>query len=259
MLNLRLFDSNCMIGGSDSEAIRSFPSSGILIDRMNDLGIEEALVYASYAKYNSAHLGNGFLEEAVGNEKRLHRCYVLTPEMQFEETFPKKLAVTLKANKVRAVRVFPAFNGFSPTPWLLGELLKLLNRAHIVLLIDSCISHWNDPYDWSSIQQICDQYKDLPIVLVRHGMRSPRSLFPLMRMFDNLFIETSYFQSNRGLKEVSKIFGSNRLIFGTGMPVYDPNLPIAGILFSGLSEREKTMVAGENLRSLLAKVDLTAL
>lgn len=247
-----------MFGKAEHEVASAFTSPGELIEEMDAMGLEESLVFASYAKYNRPEYGNQFLSECIKGEERLHPCYVITPEMQFQRGFPESLVATLRANDVKAVRVFPRFNSYAPEPWVLDGFMEIFSRVKIPVLVDSCIAHWNDEYDWSPVQRLCTRYPEVPVILVRHAMRAVRNIYPLLAKCGNVYLETSYFQLNRGLKDVAEKFGPEKLIFGTGMPMYDGRLPLGGILFSGLVEREKTMVSGDNLRSLLDRVDWSA-
>lgn len=58
---------------------------------------------------------------------------------------------------------------------------------------------------------------------------------------------------------MANLFGVDRLVFGTGLPLYDPRLPIGGLLFSGLSEVDMKSIAGDNLRKLLGGVEWSRL
>lgn len=258
MPDLRFFDCNCMFGKAEHEMASSFSSTGQLTAEMDSMGIEETLVFASYAKYNRPDYGNAFLSECIKGEKRFHACYAITPEMQFERGFPDSFVAKANENNVEAVRIFPSFNCYAPEPWILQGFMEIFSRVKTPVLVDSCIAHWNDDYDWSPVYRLCGAYPDVPVIAVRHAMRAARSIYPLLSKFTNIYLETSYFQLNRGLKDVASKFGSERLIFGTGLPLYDPRLPLAGLLYSGLTDTEKVGVSGDNLRALLSRVDWSA-
>ena len=49
-------------------------------------------------------------------------------------------------------------------------------------------------------------------------------------------------------------FGAERLLFGSFLPVSDPLVPIGMVLDADLSEEEKRLIAGDNLRRLLEGV-----
>ena len=78
-----------------------------------------------------------------------------------------------------------------------------------------------------------------------------------MKECDNLYLDISYFQLNRAIEVVAEKFGAERMIFGTGMPVFDPRLPITGLVFSQLNDKEKALVASGNLMRLIGQIDFS--
>jgi len=249
---LRWFDCNCMFGPAGQGSLFCFENPQQLETSLEEQGIGEALLFSSLAKLNDPQLGNSLLLEAVAGRAGLHPCLTLTPEMELEEGFPERLLAPVKSGAARACRVFPKAGSYELEPWIMPQTFSALNRARIPLLVDQDTVHWDDPFDWDQVHRLCLEYRDLPVIVVRQGMLAARNLFPLLKRHENLYLETSYFQLAGGLEEAAKRFGAVKLVFGTGMPVFDPRLPIAGLLYSPLSDREKEMVAGENLRALLA-------
>jgi predicted TIM-barrel fold metal-dependent hydrolase len=252
---LALFDANCMLGTIGEGCLVAFGKPEQLEAELATLGIREALVFSSLAKLNDPELGNGLLLEALAGRNRLHPCLTLTPELELDEDSLERLQALLKSGTVRACRVFPKANGWELAPWIMPEILSALARARIPLLVDQDTVHWDDPFDWSQLERLCREHRELPVIVVRQSLLAARNLFPLFRTCDNLYLETSYFQRAGGLEEVSRKFGTSRLLFGSGLPVFDPRLPLAGLFFSALTEREKEAVAGGNLRALLAAVE----
>ncbi len=49
-------------------------------------------------------------------------------------------------------------------------------------------------------------------------------------------------------------FGAERLLFGTRLPYFTPGSAIGMLSYAGISEAERTRIAGDNLRNLLARV-----
>ena len=49
-------------------------------------------------------------------------------------------------------------------------------------------------------------------------------------------------------------FGAGRLIYGSFLPVADPWVPIGMVLDAAISEADKKLIAGDNLRRLLGEV-----
>jgi predicted TIM-barrel fold metal-dependent hydrolase len=66
----------------------------------------------------------------------------------------------------------------------------------------------------------------------------------------NVIVETSYFQVHDGIALLAERFGSHRLVFGTGLPVWDPSLPVAGLTYAGLAPETLEAVARGTLDDL---------
>src|SRR5207249_5503335 len=98
--------------------------------------------------------------------------------------------------------------------------------------------HWSEARPWPFVARACRTFPDLPLVLLREPQANLRTLFPLLDRCPNLVIETSYFQVHDGIALVAERWGAGRLVFGTGLPSWDPGLPLAGLRFAGLSDAD---------------------
>jgi predicted TIM-barrel fold metal-dependent hydrolase len=255
--DLGLFDGNCHLGASDLSVSGAPTSVTELTEEMNNRVIAESLVYHALASSYSPGFGNSLLLDEISAHPRLHGCWVVFPH-HTAELQPAKLlvAAALKAG-IRAVRMFPLRHRFSMSDWSTGELLEKLDEHRIPLFLDYERTHWvQKVVDYDSVFRICRNFPGIPLVLVREGIGSARYLYPLLEKFDNLHLEISYYQSACGLEDISRRFGARHLLFGSGLPIYEAGAVIAMLLCSEISSREKQMVAGDNLRSLLKAVQV---
>ena len=53
-------------------------------------------------------------------------------------------------------------------------------------------------------------------------------------------------------QEITRRFGAKRLLFGSGLPVTEAGTSIAQIAYADISDADKRLIAGDNLRALLA-------
>jgi predicted TIM-barrel fold metal-dependent hydrolase len=253
-MNLPIFDANVLIGSRMSYPDLQFETVESLIESMDEHGITQCLVYHSLAKMNNPTIGNQLLVDMIQSEKRLHPCWAVLPHYTGESLDPQALIEEMKIHHVRAVRAFPTVYNVELHLWLWEELLAELQRYRIPLFLDFNNANWSMKWDWDGIYRILSAYPELPVILIRVGMMANRYLYYLLKRFQNLFIETSYYQNNNALVDVADRFGSERLIFGSGMPQYDPRLPLSAVEYSGLSEEDKKNIFGGNLERLLKGV-----
>ena len=250
---LNLFDCNCAVGPQRAPQPGAPETAPALLAEMDRLAIAQALVYHSVARCYSPAEGNALLLEEIAKEPRLRPCWVIVPHHAGEMPRPREMVKRMLDNGVRAARVFPDEHFFFIEPWCFGETLEALAEAQIPLLVDWGKGHWSDALrGWNAIQQVCEAFPELPLVVLREGMAVDRFAGALLRRAPGLAIEISYYMGHRALETFANRFTAQRLLFGTGMPFYDPAQPIGMLLTSGLSSEDMHAVAGGNLRRLLA-------
>ena len=81
-----------------------------------------------------------------------------------------------------------------------------------------------------------------------------RRLCALWEKFENLYLVIDGFQSALGVENLRHRFGARRLLFGTHMPYRTPEPTMIMINHARITEEEKGMIAGDNLRSLFRGV-----
>ena len=241
-----------MLGPTNTNREPSFLGPDDLLSEMDRVGIEEALVFSSRALYSHPEDGNRMILEETGGHPRLHPCWVLLPPGTRELPEPEVIVREMREAGVRAARLFPAMHNYPFVVDVLAPLLEALAEARIPLFLDTGRRHWSGlETNWPEVFRVCETYPDLPLVLVREGGTTQRILYGRWRNYPNLLIETSYLQTPGCLEEIARDCGAGRLLFGTGMPTFDPGPPMSLIEASGLEERGKADVAGDNLRRLM--------
>ncbi len=253
--DLLLFDANCQLGPSDFSVSGSPTSATELTEEMDNRGISEALVYHATASGYNPGIGNARLAGEISGIPRLHASWVVLPHYTDEMETPDSLVKAAMATGARSVRMFPARHRFLLSDWSANELLEKLSEHRLPLFLDYERTHWaQNVVDYDSVYRICKEFPYLPLILVREGIGSARYLYPLLERFGNLHVEISYYQPPRGIEDISKKFGANHLLFGTGLPIYEAGPVISMLFYSDIALEEKRMIAGDNLRSLLHAV-----
>lgn len=252
---LDLFDCHCAFGSYSAPGLKVFRSASHIRAEMDRVGIGEALVYSNVARECDTQIGNNELLRAVAVDDRLHPAWVLTPDLgSWLPSFGERVDRMLQAG-VRAAYMFPTFHQFTLSPWQVDGLLSELSEHRVPLFLDFGNKHWSERLtDWDAVDAVCGRFPELPVVMVHEGLASVRTLTPLLARNPNLHVEISYFQPNTGIKVFAQEFGPDRLLFGTGMPVYDPGCPISMIAYAPISVEWKQAIAGCNLRRLLGGV-----
>ena len=244
---MRLFDANCAVGTWPSDRV-AYETVDELLAEMDRLGIERALVSHTLAQHFDAPEGNRILMQVLAGRERLLPCWTVLPLSCGEMGSAQELIQDLAGANVRAVRLYPRTHSYSLDIWQCGDLLGALSERRYVVLIDI------DQTDWSEVGHICAAYPGLSLVITQLGYRQFRFLFGLWAQHPNLYCDLSNFSTYLGVEEALECFGSDRLLFGTGLPTLDGGGPIARVFYTRAPELDIEAIAHGNLERLLARV-----
>lgn len=249
---LAYFDCNCSFGRRSVVDPGSFYKIDELARKMKYYGIKKALVYHSLAREYSPAVGNKMLMDEIKEYELFCPLWAVMPHHTGEFPEPGILAKQMSQNNVKAVRVFPGPDDqyFSLESWNCGELFNMLQERKVPLFIGL------NQLSWNGLHNLCSTYPDMKIILTDLNYSADRNLYPLLKKFENLMIETTGYKVHCGIEEICLRFGAHRLIFGSRMPEYSGGSAVSMINYARISEKEKKMIAGENLMRLLGGVML---
>jgi predicted TIM-barrel fold metal-dependent hydrolase len=245
------FDANVLLGPLPRRPPGAPEDAAALEAVLDAYGIDRALASHTYAKWHHPWRGNARLTEALREHPRLAPCWVVLPAATGEVPPETEQVAALLAAGARAARLCPTAHALSLEPWEVAPLLAALAERRVPLLLDMDNAHWSEPRPWRFVEWACREHPTLPFVLLREAQATLRTLYPLLDRCPNLLVETSYFQVHDGLATLARRWGAGRLVFGTGLPLWDPGLPVTGLTYAGLSPADRAAVGGGTLLALL--------
>ncbi len=257
MTELDFFDCNTRIGRPARPSPGAFHTKKGLLAEMDYLGISEALVYHVDALGSS--VGNTQLLDEINGETRLHGCWILPPHYQVDFPDPASTVDEMLNHGVTVARIVPPYyHANIVADWASGGLFQALEAHRVPLMIagSQLGKHPDDTrpgYSAQNVYDICTTYPRLPVVIVHLNWSATRILIPLMKACPNLLVEISYYSSHRGVEFLAQHFGAERILFGTGMPETG-RVALAMVTYAAVSAAERQLIAGGNLRALLAQV-----
>ena len=258
MDNLNFFDAHCYVGRYKTFLPGSFYWTAELIEQMDHYGISDALVTHAMSREHHPVDGNAAIMQEVEGRGRLHPCWALFPPGSGEMPKPELLIPDMLAKGVKAVRLFYEMHHLPLSDWCWGEVLAELEAHQVPTFIDPDVelACWDeDKFDWDGVDALCGDYPDLTVILSEARMRSSnRLLYQLLDLHENLRVEISGFWAYHGIEFIAREFGADRLLFGTRMPVRDPASAVGQVIYSDISDEDKRLIAGDNLRALLGGV-----
>jgi uncharacterized protein len=253
---LSLFDCCVGVGESGYFDRQGVTSPAALLDVMDRFGVAEALVYDQQEVEIGRFGDDAFILDFCAASSRLHPSVALAPPPTGELPAPDEWVSSLLARGIRAVRAWPEWHRFDFLPWCLGPLLAALEAHQLPLFVSyASIEPGNFPWGHSPvldhIQRTAAAYPDLPMVLTHTGMLENRRLLPLLHACPNVRCDVS---STAGgfLELVAATLGPQRLLFTGEFPVFDPGLLVPWVRYADIPEAAAQLIAGDNLRQLLA-------
>ena len=242
------FDAHVCIGQRPQKHKRSRWSTEQWLQDMELSELSGALVSHALAHSFDPIYGNNRLAKEIEKAPdRLFPLWCILPlgSVDFYDTDRKMLAA-MEAARVRAVRLVPG--NYSLHEAVMGETFAVLQETKMLTLLSM---QWAGEDPFAFFNALLDRYPRLPVLLTDHVWSQQRHVHRLMQLHENLHIEFSAYQINRGIESYSAEFGDERLLFGTGGTEKSPGAARAYVDYAQLSAESKERIAGGNLRRLL--------
>jgi predicted TIM-barrel fold metal-dependent hydrolase len=252
MDSLSYFDCNCSVGMRGVVNPGSFYRTEDLDRKMKSCGIARALVYHFLAKEYDPLAGNNMLMEEIKNYPSMYPVWAVMHHHTEEFPEPVRLIELMKQNGVKAVRMFPAQyeHNYSMADWNCKELFDVLEAHEVPLLLGL------DSIGWDGLFRLCTDHPALKVIITEADYRIDRNLYSMLKRFKNLYLEIMGYKVHDGIEEICSRFGAERLVFGSGMPIYSGASVICMLTYARIGDNEKCMIASGNLDRLMGGVKL---
>jgi predicted TIM-barrel fold metal-dependent hydrolase len=253
-MDLSFFDCNTFIGAAQKGTWHPAGGRAEMLAAMDAAGIDNALVWHVGQQDWSIAEGNDILSAEIAGESRLWGCWTLLPPHTDEIPAERELFARMKAERIRAARIFPGDHRYVPSRTALGSLLDALVKRRMPLIL----SLERGGLDYTSIDRLLTEFPRLVCVLSDIGIWGvDRYTRPLLARFPGVHIETSYLALHDGVMgPLVERYGAARFLFGSAFPDRLPASAMLNLVHADIGDTEKKMIAGGNLARLLQEVKL---
>jgi len=250
---MQIIDVNCMLGEWAFKNLR-FKAPAELLDEMQRLGIVKSLVFSSNSWQNDIKTGNHQIVEMVKDHaERLLPVAALTPLIRQEFGGKQPVVDFLTKNHIAAVRLFPSDHHFSLDLWCMEELFEILDEMHMLVLIEGREQTGSIDSYYQQIYDLASKHKNVDFVLLTVGYRSLRTIYCLFDNCSNIHIDTSTFITFRGIEDMVRYYGSERILFGSRMPFMEAAVSVGRIIYADIDASHKENIAYRNVLRLLGR------
>jgi len=257
MSDLSVFDSVCILGRHRELKPGGPHTADDLLGAMDRHGIAEALVLDCLSRENHPADGNERVLSAAAVSPRLHPAWALLPTGEYEGLpRPRQLVRRMRDAGVGAAFLFSGQYKISLADWAVDELLEPLAEHRVPLFInpnDLADPRGWDAMDWDAVVSLCCRHPDLPVIASEWRIRrAQRMIYRALDACPNLRIELSGYWLYRGIEFITERWGARRLVFGSNWPTFGQAMTLAPLACADISESDKGLIAGGNLRKLLS-------
>lgn len=252
-----VMDAHCVTGRHQRLRAGELFSADDLIAEMDHYAISEAIVVDSLSRENHPVDGNRRIVEATRNSPRLHRGWSILPSWLKETNqTPEVFLEDMKQNNVRAIYLYPDQFSFRLADWSIDAILEPLAAEKIPVFINQTETNGRGGADatvWDEVVELCKRWPTLPVVISeRRIRRTQRILYQAFDACPNLHLELSAYWLHRGIEYITRNWGAERLVFGSGWPKYGQHMTLVNLTTAQIPEADKQLIAGDNLRRLIS-------
>jgi hypothetical protein len=244
-MKLDFFDCNVQVGRFGNPIPETLFTTSELMQRLNDAGIRRALAFHALSKELHPMEGNPRLAEEIGDHP-ITPCWVAMPHHAGDMPKPGEFVAQMKAAGAKAVRLFPSLHSYSLSDWCAGELLEAMEAHRVPVLIETGQANYD------TVASMMESHPGLRLTMLQTSYRGDRFLYPLFEKYEHLSVETGNYVVTGGIEAVCERFGASRLVFGTGMPFFEPGNAVSLITYAQIADEDKQAIASGNLDRLLA-------
>jgi len=252
MRDIFFFDADCQIGSGPAIGIR--PGAAELLADMDRFGIDRALVRHGNCGLLGAEAANRELAEMLETAAtdRLRGVWAILPDQCPELPQGDAFFAAMKRYNIRALTLLPNDHLFVPCRLSLGRIMDAARERKIPVLFRADGNDWRPVYDF-----VREFPRNLIVIHERWGKWGhDRQLRPLLENFENVRFSIGGYMVPEGLRDLAALYGAERLLYGSGYPLYDQGSGMLQLKQSGLDAAEIALVAGKNLTKMLDEVQL---
>jgi predicted TIM-barrel fold metal-dependent hydrolase len=237
---MEITDVNTLFGAYPAQHADSSPET--LVEAMRANGIDWGLTLSTYGLFHDAAEGNAETMKACRAHDHLIPVATLNPVHYWGQ---EGLVESVAENAFEMVRFFPHLQGwpleFAPFLRMLSVLGRL-PRMPIMVSVD-------ERGDATQLARLLD---DFPHAVVLDGV-SPETLteaIMLMRVHENLYVETHALTAPYALPLLRDTVGIGRVLFGSDAPGRSPAAALRYVRSSGLSDTDQAAVLSGNAQAI---------
>lgn len=244
---MKIIDINCAVGESFNSP--RYRTAQGLVEWMDRYRLDHAVTYQGVAM-RDPELGNRqMLEDCAVSGGRLSPCLVVNPSLQSLGIPGEGSALErLRAARPAAIRTFHDDQKYPFTSFFAEKILSAAQELHMPVIVSPTYKPFMQFFP--QLPSICADFPDVPLILLRVGFNRSRVIFPVLEKLPNVYFDMSIMLDCGQIDEIVERYGSGNLLFGSGLPDYEPSGALGLLYYSCISQEDKENIAHRNWERL---------
>ncbi|MGI6356109.1 MAG: amidohydrolase family protein [Lentisphaeria bacterium] len=256
MKDFAFFDAQCAIGAPILGNARGGETAAGLLAEMDRNGVDKALVAHANTEAAGAIFANENLLELIRADdvdKRLTGVWTILPAQCGELPPPDEFFAQMAANRVGALNLFPVAHRWQACRLTIGRLMDAAAERRIPVFLGQRIMDGG----WRGVFDFMRTFPAATVIINGVSLWGPdRNIRPLLENFPGCHVELSEYWVPEGIADLARLYGAERLLYGSGYPRFGHGSTMLSIRHSGLPLEQVRLIASQNLERLLAQAQL---
>ena len=212
MKDMMFFDSDCQIGNT---IFGARPDVDALLKEMDFSGVDYALVRHNNLSALGAEESNKEIAKMLAQDSSSRLCGVwsILPEQCDEQPPRAEFFQAMRQNKIKALTLDPVHHRFEARKVTIGKLMAEIAERKIPVMLNYV------QYQWEKLYDFMERFPELTcIVCAGQKWGNDRYIRPLLENYSNLYINTCGYWVPEGIYDLTKLYGAERILYGSGFP-----------------------------------------
>ncbi len=162
-------------------------------------------------------------------------------------------------NGFRLLKISPKTHKYPFESNLFSYFYEVLDSCNFPLMInlEELDITGNKNIEWDKIADIANIFENMPIII--EGGQAKELMYNsylllLLNNTSNIYIETHNLLGFNQIEDLAASNGEDRLIFGSGYPIFSDELAFSRIINSNLDEKIKNKIAYFNIKNIIDNI-----
>ncbi len=178
--------------------------------------------------------------------------YAFNPN--YEQDYYDRLGMILEHDEYIGIKVLPEYHGNKLECKNYERALEFANEHKLIFLSHTWgKSPCNSP---DNVAKVLPKYRNLQFIMGHSAPGELDKAIELVKTYDNVYLDICDIHRNSGIIEkMCREVGSEKVIFGTDMPWYDPSYAIGSVLYADITDTDRENIFYKNAERMLGSIN----